>query len=409
MPDLRPAILIVSGGLLQLAAIEAARQLGLAVVMTDRDLSAPAMAFADEAHEVDIFDVEAHIRLVRDLRQRWDLQGVFCQGADVEVTVAAVAQKFGFPGIPVEAAKTTKNKAAMRAAFDRAGVVNPKWREVTSIEQATAAVADIGLPAFVKALDNSASRGTRKVETNDDLESAIEAAKANSTTASALVEQCYVGPEQSVEIIFDQDGVVHRLNIVDRIFSYNGGWALELGHVNPSALSIEQQQQLFALAEQAAAACGVAFGVFKADTIWTADGPRILEVASRLSGGFDAQGTSPISSGRNLIRAAMSLAVGLPLYESDLARTKHTFAAAWSSFPPPGRVVAIPNVDEVAALPGVHAVHLRTAIGAVVPDYVDCAARPAWIIAEGATYDEAADRARHGAVTLVIETVVDRG
>jgi biotin carboxylase len=400
----QPAVLVVSGGVLQLPAVDAAHDLGLAAILTDRDPHAPALQVADEAHAVDIFDVEGHVALARRLQETWDLRGVFCQGADVEVTVAGVADALGLPGIPVQAARTTKNKALMRAAFDAAGVVNPTWVEVRDVDDSEAALEVTGLPCYVKALDNSASRGTTRVESADDLRTAVRHAMANSTTGTALIEECYVGPEQSVETLFDAEGGVHRLNMVDRLFTHEGGWALELGHVNPSRLPADVQESIFDLAAEAAAACGVGFGVFKADTILTPDGPRILEVASRLSGGFDAQVTTPLATGRNFIRAAMRLAVGMPLDETDLKVSRDGYAAAWAALPAPGRVVSIDNLDEVRGLNGVHDVFLRTAPGEVVQPYIDCGARPAFVIADAETYDDAIARAQAGALTLSITT-----
>lgn len=408
MPDKRPAVLVVSGGVMQIPAIQAAHDLGLEAILTDRDPGAPALAKADEAHVVDIFDADGHVALARRLQETWDLRGVFCQGADVEVTVASVAAALGLPGIPVEAARRTKNKALMRAAFDEAGVVNPRWVEVRDERDATRAVEVVGMPCFVKALDNSASRGTSRVDTVDELLPAVRHAMSNSTTGTALVEECYVGPEQSVEIIFDAEGRVHRLNIVDRLFSYEGGWALELGHVNPTRLSPADQDALFTLAETAAKACGVGFGVFKSDTILTADGPRILEVASRLSGGFDAQVTTPLATGRNFIRAAMRLAVGMPFDQADITYSRHAYAAAWAALPEPGRVVSIDNVETVKGLDGVHDVFLRTSPGEVIEPYIDCGARPAFVVADGSTYDEAVAHARAGAEALSIRTVEER-
>jgi len=405
MPDNRPAVLVVSGGVMQVPAIQAAHDLGLAAILTDRDSSAPALAQADEAHMVDIFDAEGHVALARRLQETWDLRGVFCQGADVEVTVASVSEALGLPGIPVAAAKRTKNKALMRAAFDDAGVVNPRWVEVRGEKEADSALELVGLPCYVKALDNSASRGTSRVDSAHELLPAIRHAMANSTTGTALVEECYVGPEQSVETIFDADGKLHRLNIVDRLFTHQGGWALELGHVNPTGLPQSDQDALFELAETAAEACGVNFGVFKSDTILTADGPRILEVASRLSGGFDAQVTTPLATGRNFIRAAMRLAVGMPFDEADITRARDAYAAAWASLPTPGRVVSIDNVDEIRALAGVHDVFLRTAPGEIIEPYIDCGARPAFVVADGSTYDEAINNARAAAQALSITTV----
>jgi biotin carboxylase len=402
---MRDAVLIVCGGLLQVPAVEAARSLGLAVVMTDANPDAAAMPLADEAVAIDIYDVEAHKRLVDDLRRRWNLVGVFAEGADVEVTVAEAAAHAGLPGVPPEAARNTKNKARARQRLQAAGIPNPPWREVRSRAEAVSAAEEIGFPLVVKALDNSASRGTTVVETRDALGTAFDLAVAASTTSTALLEGLMRGSEHSCEILFTGDGPPRRLNIVDRPFDYSGGFAFELGHVNPSKLVPAVQDQVFALTERAASAVGVEWGAFKADVMVTDDGPRIIEVTARLSGGFDCQYTTPLATGRNFIRAAMSLAVGRPVDESDLTSTARRYAAAWVSQPPPGRVARIGEMTGVLEQPGVKHVFLRVAEGDSILPYRDCGARPAFVIATGDSWDEAARNASAGARQVPIVTV----
>jgi biotin carboxylase len=398
------AILIVCGGLLQVPAVPIAHELGLAVVMTDANPNAPAMRLADEPVTLDIYDVAGHQALVDALKSRYRLRGVFAEGADVEVTVAAAARHAGLPGIPVEAAQNTKNKVRMRHCFDQAGIPNPTWAEVRSPREARDAVGAIGLPLMVKAVDNSASRGTTRITGEAEIGAAVELAVANSTTGTALLEGCFSGEEQSVEILFDANGEAHRLNIVDRPFTADGPFAIELGHLNPSQLGTAQQDTLFELTEAAARATGVAFGAFKADTIWTSDGPRILEVTARLSGGFDCQYTTPLATGRNFIRAAMRLAAGMPLDPADLEYRWHRYAAAWVAFPRPGRVLRIGGVEDALRRPGVKEVFLRVAVGETIASARDCAARPAFVIAVGDSPQEAIANAQRGTQALVIET-----
>jgi biotin carboxylase len=405
---MRDAVLIVCGGLLQVPAVDAAHDLGLAVIMTDLNPNAAAMSLADEAVAIDIYDVEAHKRLVDDLRSRWNLVGVFAEGADVEVTVAEAAAHAGLPGISPEAARNTKNKVRSRERLQAAGIPNPAFREVTSASDAVRAADDIGFPLVVKALDNSASRGTTVVEGRDQLPAAFELAVAASTTRTALLEGLMRGTEHSCEILLTRGGATRRLNIVDRPFDYSGGFAFELGHVNPSRLSREVQDQIFALTERAAAAVGVDWGAFKADIMVTADGPRIIEVTARLSGGFDCQYTTPLATGRNFIRAAMRLAVGRAIDEGDLTPSRHRYAAAWVSQPEPGRVARIGDMAPVLALPGVEHVFLRVAEGEAILPYRDCGARPAFVIATGDSWDEAAGNASAAARELPIVTVPER-
>jgi biotin carboxylase len=401
---MRDAVLIVCGGLLQVPAVEAARDLGLAVIMTDANPEAAAMHLADEAVAIDIYDVDAHKRLIDDVRKRWNLVGVFAEGADVEVTVAEAAAYAGLPGIDPEAARNTKNKVRSRERLRAAGIANPAFREVRSRDEAVTAARAIGYPLIVKALDNSASRGTTVVERESDIAAAFDLAVGASTTKTALLEGLMRGSEHSCEILLIPGQPTRRLNIVDRPFDYSGGYAFELGHVNPTRLSSAVQEQIFVLVEQAAKAVGADFGAFKADIMVTSEGPRIIEVTARLSGGFDCQYTTPLSSGRNFIRAAMSLAVGRPVDEADLTHTRRRFAAAWVSQPTPGRVQKIGAMDDVMRMPGVQHVFLRVAEGETILPYRDCAARPAFVIATGDTWDEAAEHAAAAARRLPITT-----
>lgn len=403
------AILVVCGGLLQVPAVEAARDLGLKVVVTDGSASAPAIKLADEPVVLDIYDVEGHCKLVEALKRKYNLRGVFTEGADVEVTVAAAAAIAGLPGIPVDAAKNTKDKVRMRRCFDRAGIPNPAWAEVSDEQEGRAQADSIGFPLVVKAVDNCASRGTTRVSDPEMLTAAIELARAHSTTGTALLESRFVGEEQSVEVLFDENGRCHRLNVVDRPFQSDGEHAIELGHVNPTQLSQEDQAQLFDLTERAAEATGIHFGAFKADTIWAAEGPRIIEVTARLSGGFDCQYTTPLATGRNFIRAAMRLAVGLPLDPADLENRWCRHAAAWVAFPQPGRLERIDGMEKALRLPGVKHIFLRTKPGDVIQPYKDCATRPAFVIAVGESREEALSRAKAGIEALRFEIVPFQG
>jgi biotin carboxylase len=398
------AVLIVCGGLLQVPAVHIARDLGLKVVVTDGSADAPAMKLADEPVILDIYDVQGHCELVKALGQRYNLRGVFTEGADVEVTVAAAAEVARLPGVRVEAARNTKNKVLTRGCFDRSGIPNPRWAEVRDEVESRQSAERIGFPLMVKAVDNCASRGTTRVADLKKLLPAVKLARRYSSTGTALLESCFVGEEQSVEILFDRQGKCHRLNIVDRPFQAEGDFAIELGHVNPTRLGLVDQSRLFDLTESAAHATGIDFGAFKADTIWTAEGPRILEVTARLSGGFDCQYTTPLATGRNFIRAALRLAVGLEIDPVDLEWHWHRHAAAWVAFPEPGRIERISGMQDALRLPGVQHVFLRTKPGDLIEPYRDCATRPAFVIAVGATPEEAIARAQAGVGALKFET-----
>jgi biotin carboxylase len=395
-------ILIVGAGLLQVPAIEQARERGLRVAVTDRDPGAAGFALADETFVLDTKDVAGHVALARELAARGDLKAVFTEGADVEITVAAAARAVGLPGIDPEAARTCNDKAAFRRRCTQAGLPVPRFEEVGDLAAGQTALAHVGVPAIVKPLDSSASRGTRKIHSAAELEDALEDALRFSSTGTALIEECLQGPEQSVETIV-ADGVHLRCNIVDRPFAFDP-FPIEVGHDNPTALGEAEQDSLYALVELSARAVGIDMGAAKADTMWTTRGPVVLEMTARLSGGFHCQATSPLAHGTNDIKAAMDLALGLPLDPADVTPTRHRHALCRSLFPPPGLITEVAGVEEALALPGVEQVLLRMNVGDEIPSYRNCVDRPCFVITSGDTRAEALTAFARAQETIAIRT-----
>jgi biotin carboxylase len=408
----KDSILIIGGGLLQVPAVESAHSLGLRAIVTDRNLDAPALRLADEGHAIDIYNVSGHVDLARALSVREHLVGVFTEGADCEVTVASVAAALGLPGVSIEAAIRCKNKSWMRQCFEEANISSIKWRTAENLENAFYFKSDLDWPVIVKATDNCGSRGVHVVNDAAKFSVAIADAIANGTTKTALIEEFLTGPQQSVEILFDATGKCHWLNVVDRYFD----GVMELGHVNPSRLFETNHGldaiALFEMTEASAKAVGVNFGAFKADTIWTDSGPRILEVTARLSGGFDCQYTTPLATGRNFIRAAMKLAVGRNDIDEDLIPTRQRWSAAWAAFPKPGWVTSLPDyVVQAGGGPWLgmdgSTTIFRVKVGDIIEPYENCAQRPGFVIAVGDTYDAAMNNAKHGAEAMTERIITE--
>lgn len=398
-----PALLLVGAGLLQVPAIELAKTMGLYVVATDRDPNAAAFPLVDRSVTLDTKDVEGHVALARALAEELDLAAVYTEGADVEVTVARAAEAVGLPGCDPRAAEICANKAEFRRVSRAAGLPGPRFREVERPEEAESALSEIGLPAIVKALDNSASRGATKIAAVDELPAAFEEAMRWSGAGSVIVEECLAGPEQSVETIVDQDGVQHRCNVVDRPFAFDP-YPIELGHDNPTELTQSQQEELYELVEAHTRAIGIGLGAAKADTMWTERGPVVLEMTARLSGGFHSQYTSPLAHGTNDIKASLDLALGRPLDPADLRPRWERYSICRALFPEPGRITRVEGVEDALSIPGVEQVIFRMAVGETIRPYRTCADRAGFVITCADTRAEAIEAAEQALAAISVAT-----
>lgn len=376
----KESILIVSAGRMQIPAILTAKSMGLNVVATDRNSEAVGFALCDEAVAIDSKDIEGHVRFAREHAQRLNLRGAFA-GSDVAVTVAAVTEALGLPGISVEVAQRSNNKSAMKERWLRDKIPTPFGAEVRTLEEARQALRHVGFPAIVKAVDNAASRGSMKIESEAQLPLALEQAKAASRTDTAIVEQYVVGDEQSVETIVWQ-GRHYHVGMADRVFGYHP-YHIETAHMDPSRLPGDVQRRIYEVVDAAADSLGIEFGPAKADMILTSQGPMILEMPARLSGGFHSQYTTPLSTDQDPIRAVMGIAVGRPLDESLLKPRQQRVAICAGIFPPKGRITAIHGVEQAQAIPGVEQVILTRNVGDMVTDYIDNGCRLCWVIGVG--------------------------
>src|SRR4051794_40854651 len=130
----RRTLWIVSGGAEAVPGIVRARVMGLHVVVSDMNPSAPGFAVADDTVVADTYDAEATVAAAVAYQQSHrPIDGVMCMAADVPLTVASVAAALGLPGIPVSAARLAADKLAMKDAFARACVPIPWYRPITSL------------------------------------------------------------------------------------------------------------------------------------------------------------------------------------------------------------------------------------------------------------------------------------
>lgn len=397
----KKGIIILGAGVMQVPMIRKARAMGLFVIATDRDPNAAGFAYADYALAIDIKDADGHVAFAKVNKDRFNISGVIA-GADVAVTAACISEALGLPGIPVDVAERSNNKWLMKQRWLADGIATPFAVEVESIEEALSAVERTGLPCMVKAIDNAASRGSRRIDSVDELPVALEDAKFHSTTKTALIEEFVAGDEQSVELIV-HNGVHHRFGVVDRHFGFQP-FPIEIGHTNPSRLPLDAQESLFKLAIDGGTSLGIDFGPYKADTIMTKKGPMLLELPARLSGGFHSQYTTPLATGLEPQIAALALAVGMDIPDSAITKTRNDVTVCKAIFPKPGRILSITGVDEAKALKGVNEIFVMVGNGEVILPYKNCANRVCYIIATGADFIEAEGNWRRAADTVVIAT-----
>lgn len=392
----KKTLLIVGGGIEATPGIRLAKTMGLTVVVSDGNPSAPGLALADHRLPISTYDVEGTVAAARKFHQIVrKIDGVMCIASDIPLTVASVADELGLPGIPLSAAKLATDKLAMKMKFASDGVPVPWCSEVHSMQNLFELVEKRGYPLVIKPVDSRGARGVLRLTPELDLNWAFEFAKKESPSGRVILEQFLSGPQVSTESLVIE-GVAHTPGFSDRNYEFMERYApfiIENGGELPSFLPADIQNSIKDLINAAAASMGIRNGVVKGDIVVHDGRPFVIELAARLSGGYFCTHEIPLNTGVDLVGAAIKMAIGEVVDPAELQPKFQRPVAQRYLFPKAGRVVLITGVDEVETMPGIEMCEVRVKVGDVI-GAVNChPARAGVIIATGDTPQQALERA----------------
>ena len=392
-------IMIIGAGEMQVPAIRKAQELGLTTIVLDYNPNAPGMGLADYPVEMSTRDFEGCVRVARNF-QEGNIDGVITVGTDASLSQAAVAEALDLPGIKFDTAEKATNKVKMRRAFAAKNIPQPAFRGIWELEEAREAASDLGYPLVIKPADNMGGRGVKKINDEDDLLEAFQAAKKASPRGELIVEEYLEGEEFSTDALFQDGKLVHQV-IADRIIEREP-YFIETGHILPSRADEKTQAEVLELAEKAARALGISVGAAKGDIKMTPEGPRMVEMAARLSGGYMSGYTYPLATGRSIIGDALRIALG---EEPDcpLQPPVRQVAAEKAVIPPPGEIRKITGHEKLMEIDGVEEIFIKAEVGEKVKKPKSNLDKPANIIVTGPNHEAALDRAEDAVNTINFE------
>lgn len=392
--------MIIGGGLFQVPAIKTAKSMGLKVAVTDYNPDAEGMQLADFPIVVSTRNINLTVNTIKEFHQTCPLDGVMTVGTDASQTVAAVADALALPGIPFEVAERATDKIKMRRCLREHKVPIPDFRPIWSLEEAEAALKDLPLPLVIKPCDNMGARGVKKILLPEDLISAFQEAKEASISGKLILEEFMQGPELSLDaLVFD--GRIEITGFADRHIE-RATYFVEVGHTLPSNLPPARQEAVANVFRQAIQALGVNLGAAKGDIKLTSEGPKIVEIAARLSGGWMSAYTYPLSSGVNLMKAAIQVALGET--PTDLQPKTALVSAERALIPSPGRILSIKGVEEARKIKGVKEIILMKEAGDRAEELTSNLGKTGYVITVGKTREEAIRRNDLARKTIRIET-----
>lgn len=373
-------IMILGASILQLPAIQKAKEMGLQVIAVDMDPN--AIGFQEDGVICEVIST-IDIPAVLAAAKKRNIDGVMTLASDMPMrTVAVVAKELGLIGITEDTAFKATNKYAMREALKKHNVPVPMYYKVTTeaeLVQAAKEIEQKGYRCIIKPADNSGSRGINLLSdyAENTLKEAFRYSKQYSRSGDVLVEEYMEGPEVSVETL-SVDGTCHVIQITDKLTT-GAPYFVEMGHSQPSNLSADVTDQIKAVAIAANHAIGITNGPSHTEIKVTKDGPKIVELGARLGGDNITTHLVPLSTGVNMVEACIKIALG---EKPDCQPTIQKASAIRYFEQTAGIVKSIEGIENAKKLDGIKQISIVHGVGEHINEIKSSGDRLGFVIAQ---------------------------
>lgn len=386
-------ILILGAGVEQVPAIKMAKEMGHFVIVTDMNLKAPGIEYADAAYDVSTTDVKGNI----DIARRVNIDGVMTVSSETAVcSVAGVAEELGLPSYSMETAINATNKAEMRKVLSYRNVEVSPYMIANTINQTLDFANRISGPWVLKPVDSSGQRGTFLIDDKKELEKAFLRAVHFSKAGKVLIDKFMKGPEIHVAMqVINKE--VYFLALSDRVTLNRKHFGIAIRHVGPSIIDEETESLIKKLCENSIESIGLENGVATCELILDNGKPVLMEVAIRTPGGYLRE-VAMYLSGVDVVRSTIWNCLGENrtiremITEDIFPAVSVKFISALNLNNSISEVHKIDNIGKVLKKEGIKECKIHFELPFEVPELTSSVGRFGAIIAVGNNREEAKTR-----------------
>ena len=284
---------------------------------------------------------------------------------DAGVVIAAlVAEALSLPHNPVAAVAATRDKSVMRTFLAMAAVPQPRFALLDDPATAPAVASGLGYPVVIKPRTLNASRGVIRADDPAGVTRAVArvlaiVAEAHETPP-LLIEEYLDGPEVAVEALVGP-AAVEVLAVFDKPDPLVGPFFEETIYVTPSRHPGATLSEVEDLLRRAVAALGLVAGPLHAEFRLTADGPKVIEVASRSIGGLCGRSLRFGMLQQSLESVLIRAALGLP--RRGMSREPAASGVMMLPIPQDGILQVVRGIAAVSEVPGITSIEITVPTG----------------------------------------------
>lgn len=407
MTDKQKTILFVGGGIETLPGVKQSKSMGLYVVVSDANPSAPCVKYADSFINADTYDYKKTLSLVKDFSKTKKIDGVICLASDVPLTVSIIANELNLQSIPIESAKITSDKILMKQSFKDAGINIPMFQEINNVNELINFIDFHKYPVVIKPIDSRGSRGVLRLTKNVDLDWAYQTSQSFSPSSRIMVEKFIPGPQFSTESIV-VNSKVFTIGFSDRNYEFIEKYSpfiIENGGELPSQLNDDQKLLVNKIISDVANALNLNNCVIKGDIVFYNNLPYIIEVATRLSGGYFCTHEIPYNTGVDFVGSAIKLALKEEIKIPDLIPKYDKPVVQRYFIPNPGKVVNINIPQWIEKNKDIILFDIRVKNGDLIKEITNHSDRSGVVICTGNTLNDAKKLVKKITEEVLIETI----
>lgn len=301
-------IMFLGGAPAQLPPIRYALEQGYFVITADYLPENPGHKLAHRYYNISTIEKDAVLKVARTE----NIDGIVAYASDPGAPTAAyVAEKLGLPGNPYSSVETLTRKDLFREFLEKYDFNVPSSKSFYDEAKARQWLEHIGVPAFIKPVDSSGSKGVTHIESVDQLSSAFRRALVFSHEKKVVVEKKIERHGYQVdsdifvydgEIIFWAWGNQHQ----DIYCHPYAPVAISYPSVLPTSLQEKAKQVVSSILTKlgfVSGAFNVEFVIDKNEDIW------VIEIGPRNGGNLIPQ-VLKYATGVDTIAATVEAAVG---------------------------------------------------------------------------------------------------
>lgn len=297
-------IAIIGASYLQLPLIQKAKEMGYITHVFAWKANDVGEKEADYFYPISIVEKEEILKVCIEKK----VCGICSIASDLaNITVNYVAEKMNLKGNGINATTKSTNKHIMRETFEKNG--NPSPKSILVDDNTDLTKLDLELPIIIKPTDRSGSRGIYKLESFENITSAIEKAKAESFEKKVLVEEYAEGEEYSVEYI-SYNGK-HTFLALTKKYTTGAPNFIETGHLEPAPVDSKTLEKVKNVISNALNSLEIKNGASHSEIKIDEKGNiKIIEIGSRMGGDCIGSDLVRYSTGYDFVKMVIDVACG---------------------------------------------------------------------------------------------------